>query len=70
MVFHTNNNNYESEIKHLKLDIEKANASYDVLNEEQEKLSNLKSDQAHRTYNNVKESYELMKEKFTKKRPK
>jgi len=26
--------NYESEIQHLKLDIDKANASYDAINEE------------------------------------
>lgn len=55
--------NYESEIKHFKQDLEKANASYDALNEEYEKLSNLKSEQAHQAYNNVKDSYELMKEK-------
>lgn len=59
--------NQEAEIKHFKLDLEKANASYDVLNEEYEKLSSLKSDQAHQAQNNVKDSYELMKEKYTQK---
>jgi predicted nucleic acid-binding Zn-ribbon protein len=39
--------NYETEINNLKRDLERSNASYEALNEEYEKMSNLKSDQAH-----------------------